>query len=490
MIAAAQGHIEAVKTLLSHDANVHAVDKFGKKAYEKAKTLEIARLIQESALITGLDTIPSQPDAENTLEKLNFQSESNPSSMATFQQSDTCTASNTKKDPSTPRPLLQAFIGKMKGKLHQGILKNIINEFTEIINDTNSDLRKEINQILKNECENTLSSAIDAFNSAMFGLLSKHKVRIDPKFLISEEDLSKDINLNFMLTDSPVKIPKSSSSPRSKPIKMAKNQYPNSILKKSNTGSITPSTESNDMICSVGSQLEQIGTGLMNELKMNMKSEINQTTRKIHSDICNEIHSIFNGFKTQLENSLGNLMKEKIIRLCKQMKENEAKLKKRASSPQNLEINTEFDKNPSMKNIGIFSARASQGNINYAASPQRSCKSVLRKSVSNCIKTAEKPVPKKPLVDYKYVVQSAAKIKPHVKNSESVKKITPLNSVDHFHINNKITADSSGLSNKLKEIENIGESVDYRTKMIGLEKKYRSLARFDDANNGMDFDKL
>lgn len=48
-IAAAKGHRQIVKELLDHGANSKAVDKFGKKACERARTKEIAAMIRADA---------------------------------------------------------------------------------------------------------------------------------------------------------------------------------------------------------------------------------------------------------------------------------------------------------------------------------------------------------------------------------------------------------------------------------------------------------
>ena len=416
MIAAAQGNLDAVRVLLRYSPDANAVDKFGKRAHEKAKTQEITMMIQEAAIDVNFTKTTGGTLKEQGDDLLNQHVETAsppkrhiaeaPLTPKAKQQLIELSSSNNKQ-------MVEMFAQKMRGKLQHGVLENLIEGFEESMKNADSTLRKNINGLLYTESKKTLRSVVDVFNNTMLDIFKKHGIKSDPKFLITEEDISKVMDVQqCTLTAGP---------------KMS-GTHDSSHEKQSYKGA--PVEGGSDLVSSINAQLESIGSGLVSDLQGKMHDDVKECMLQIKEAIGIDLRSVFTNFRSQLENSIQSLIREKVIRVSKQIKDQaELKRKKRQSVSHVSQMLSEPE-----SVVQLLTSRMSyleSTSAGSAMSPRE--KSARAYSYSRISTTAAKKTDDgkstpcetaRKTIDYQYVQQHSAKVKPSVVSITGKKSLT------------------------------------------------------------------
>ena len=340
-----------VKLLLKHKPDANLVDTFGKKVYERAKTSEIAALIQSYAFSsqfakTVYTTKGSQGFfAVTARETVNAASKSvGRGSVRTPEKSPTRAtpvshgqgvgkdglSTAVKKELNKlaegsgrerVNEIIKLYLSKMKGKMNKALTSKLQSELATQLTSTEAELRKCLGDDFSKGSTQTLNCAMQLFNLRMEQTLKKHGVEVQPEMLLGSGDItgilnSGDVYCGYtepnatiidtlkLLSKTPIKPKRRALSP------MAASQ---------------PFNEDSDLgICVmtfIGSQLERLSNDLMSELSAKLGDDLARALELMKATYLASNHTSFERLGREIEQKVSSTFNDRFTRITKNIKD-------------------------------------------------------------------------------------------------------------------------------------------------------------------------
>ncbi len=480
MIAASQGHRPAVELLLGYGPDLAAVDKFGKRVHEKARNPEIA------ALLLAAERGEIGQRQNEVPETMGLGTEG--THMTTLRLSPAARRKLREITEGQDRAALNGFVQKIRGQLQDRVNEQVEQGFRVGMKTAEEELVREMNRQFAEAQGQARKESANAFNGTIGEIMRKNRVKPDAKCLLALPDLGCDEDHPF-----------SDLKPEDEPAGFVRE---------------LEATPSEDIMAILEPQLESICQEITSTVSQRLDQDMAKRLAQVRSTMREEMRHAFSEFTAKMETSIASQLREKVIRVSKQISE---KNKRRAISPQPAEVPQEqVDEFTSLRQQ-LISARSSTRSschrmVESQRAPSQQNFTVLTAGVRSPSKPQMKTQAKRERrkISYDFVSPHTARVTPGVAspinpnhaivgprvertpepaedNGEDRSKC--LNQIDNnlsancTSTNNKVSmtklsADHSVTAVNRTNLENLGgPSADYKARIAALEQKCRSIAQ-------------
>ena len=300
-----------VKLLLKHNPDLNITDKFGKKIYEKAKTAEIAAIIQSASVANQF----TRSKSVATLKAGTSPITEPKNGLYNAAKRDLIKMSQGPNHDQITE-LMRAYMEKMKEKISHALSKELEEALATQILKIGEELGRYLSEDFLAGGTKALENSLQLFNIRMEDTLRKHGIEPTQDLLLTDEEFDTaanpenvvytEPNNNEMLVESMKLI---SKSPRRE----------QRIL---SSGERSPEAELGiNMMSYVGAMFEKMGQELLTTLSAKIRADMRIAIGTIRSSFATTNHESFEKFMREVENKISYLMKEKMTRISKSIKD-------------------------------------------------------------------------------------------------------------------------------------------------------------------------
>ncbi len=347
-----------VKLLLKHKPDIGVIDRFGKKIYERAKTPEIAALVQSYEFAQQFSgKAPSTPSKSPGHK--NFSSDRKNPLCSTIKKEFSKVADACGNERVTE--LIRAYMGKMQGRISWALTEKLESELAVQLSNTDAELRKYLGEDFMKSSTKAVASAMQLFNMNMEQALKRNGVESQPEMLLNDEEVgdimrSGEVNCNYTepnatLIDTLKLLSKTPVKPAPLPFSAtARGSVTNPILKPKpetkrdralSPQPTRPGEDESDLgVCLMSymaGQFESKSAELEKSLCARVKADVSSALENMKAAFASANHSSFARLQQALEQKVNNIVSDKITRVAKSLQE---KLKRENAARRSSDIAT------------------------------------------------------------------------------------------------------------------------------------------------------